>query len=74
MISRPWLMVMADLKLRKRFWVKSSHTAAGAELMKITCLGTGTPESHKRRASSGYLVEIEMTAYCWIVAVEWSPG
>ena len=26
--------------------------------MKITCLGTGTPESHKRRASSGYLVEI----------------
>lgn len=26
--------------------------------MKITCLGTGTPESHQRRASSGYLVEI----------------
>jgi len=26
--------------------------------MKITCLGTGTPESHKRRASSGYLVEV----------------
>ena len=26
--------------------------------MKITCLGTGTPESYKRRASSGYLVEI----------------
>ena len=27
-------------------------------MMKITCLGTGTPESHKRRASSGYLVEV----------------
>lgn len=26
--------------------------------MKITCLGTGSPESHARRASSGYLVEI----------------
>ena len=26
--------------------------------MRITCLGTGTPESHQRRASSGYLVEI----------------
>ena len=26
--------------------------------MKITCLGTGTPEAHARRASSGYLVEI----------------
>ncbi|MXZ82005.1 MAG: MBL fold metallo-hydrolase [Gammaproteobacteria bacterium] len=26
--------------------------------MKITCLGTGSPESHKRRASSGYLVEV----------------
>lgn len=26
--------------------------------MKITCLGTGTPESHKRRASSGYLIEV----------------
>lgn len=26
--------------------------------MKITCLGTGTPESYQRRASSGYLVEI----------------
>ena len=25
--------------------------------MRITCLGTGTPESHGRRASSGYLVE-----------------
>lgn len=27
-------------------------------MMRITCLGTGTPESHRRRASSGYLVEI----------------
>ena len=26
--------------------------------MQITCLGTGSPESHQRRASSGYLVEI----------------
>lgn len=26
--------------------------------MKITCLGTGSPEAHARRASSGYLVEI----------------
>ncbi len=26
--------------------------------MKITCLGTGSPESHAKRASSGYLVEI----------------
>jgi len=26
--------------------------------MKITCLGTGSPESHVKRASSGYLVEI----------------
>lgn len=26
--------------------------------MKITCLGTGSPESYKKRASSGYLVEI----------------
>lgn len=26
--------------------------------MKITCLGTGSPESHARRASSGYLVEV----------------
>lgn len=25
--------------------------------MQITCLGTGSPESHARRASSGYLVE-----------------
>ena len=27
-------------------------------IMKITCLGTGSPEPHKRRASSGYLIEI----------------
>ena len=26
--------------------------------MRITCLGTGSPESHAKRASSGYLVEI----------------
>ena len=26
--------------------------------MKITCLGTGSPESYARRASSGYLVEV----------------
>lgn len=26
--------------------------------MKLTCLGTGTPEPHKARASSGYLLEI----------------
>ena len=26
--------------------------------MKITCLGTGSPESHAKRASSGYLIEI----------------
>ena len=26
--------------------------------MKITCLGTGSPEPHIRRASSGYLVEV----------------
>lgn len=26
--------------------------------MKVTLLGTGTPEAHRRRASSGYLVEI----------------
>lgn len=26
--------------------------------MKITCLGTGSPEAHRRRASSGYLVEV----------------
>ena len=27
-------------------------------MMKLTCLGTGSPESHQRRASSGYLIEI----------------
>lgn len=27
-------------------------------MMKVTCLGTGSPEPHIRRASSGYLVEI----------------
>jgi ribonuclease Z len=26
--------------------------------MKVTLLGTGSPESHARRASSGYLVEV----------------
>ncbi|MEM7270469.1 MAG: MBL fold metallo-hydrolase [Pseudomonadota bacterium] len=26
--------------------------------MRITCLGTGTPEPHVRRASSGYLIEV----------------
>ena len=26
--------------------------------MKLTCLGTGSPESHARRASSGYLIEV----------------
>ncbi len=29
--------------------------------MKIICLGTGSPEPNIRRASSGYLIEIEDT-------------
>ena len=40
--------------------------------MKITCLGTGTPESHKRRASSGYLVEIGDDRILLDCGVVWS--
>ena len=41
--------------------------------MKLTCLGTGSPESHASRASSGYLVEVERIKSCLIVVAGRKP-
>ena len=46
-------------EIAKTLGARAATPPPERRLMKITCLGTGTPESHmKQRASSGYLVEI----------------